>query len=131
MSHDCKYFRTSDRSSERILSPGQFLTMEIASEANEAPAELEDTVQMFKTMMKKAGGLIEQLLLDVVNQGSKLSFVSCLERAPEAVEMLQELVKMRNECVPVTFKACADAAAILPEIVEMFYQFSSWLFMGE
>ena len=91
MSHDCKYFRTSDRSSERILSPGQFLTMEIASEADKAPAELEDTVQMFKTVMKKAGRLIEQLLLDVVNQGSKLSFVSCLERAPEAAEMLQEL----------------------------------------
>jgi len=48
-----------------------------------------------------------------------------------AAEMLQELVKMRNECVPVTFKACADAASILPEIVEMFYQFSSWLLMGE
>jgi len=92
VSHDCKYFRTSDRSSERILSPGQFLTiMEIASEADKAPAELEDTVQMFKTMMKKASGLIEHLLLDVVNQGSKLSFASCLERAPEQLKCCRNL----------------------------------------
>ena len=96
-------------------------------------AELSDTTEVFKAMLRKAGCLIEQLLSKVVNQGSnKTNFKSTLEGAPEVLEILQKVVETVKTYSPQVTQCCAaDVAVTFPKILEMFYHFSSWLFMSE